>query len=148
MVDLTDDNASASDMSPNVPQTEVTQWLMEQLSTDDTAMKKFQVARSLTNVDVCLVDINSIERRLIASLFYSLGCHFTPKFSQEDDRRERDNVFRQVWSMLPNLQPFGTMKLNRTNGSSSLYNHCKDAFVRPFRNMKNKKRKSDSLENS
>lgn len=140
MVDLTFGDASTSSSNQDFPPNDVTRWLLEQLSSDATAMKKYEVARSLTNLEISLSDINSIERRLIASLFYSLGCHFIPKFCQEGDRSERDDVFRKVWTMMPNIHPLGTMKLSRPNGSVlSLFNHCKDAFLRPYRNVKNKK---------
>ena len=134
---------TASDIAP----IGAAQWIMEQLQTDQTTLRKLQAVQALQNLDV-LQEKDSVERKIVLSLFYSLGSHFASSFMQggDNDKDSRENIFQNVWTLMSNLQNFANLKVPRKDGMlGTLISRCKDSFFAPYRLKKfktNKKEKS------
>ena len=125
--DLPGDNRKEFDFPP---------WIMEQLQNDSTALKKLDAVQNFTNPDI-LQEKDSVERKIVLSLFYSLGSPFASHFLQSNDKNSRNSIFQQVWALFPNLRPYATMKIPRNDGSlATLISRCKDSFFCSYRGKK------------
>merc|ERR1712228_1018978 len=107
------------------------------MGTDQTTLKKLEAVQRLANPDV-LREKDSVERKIVFSLFYSLGSHFSSSFLEGgDDKHSRETIFQKVWLLLSNLQPYANLKVPRNDGTiGNLISRCKDSFFSPYRNKK------------
>ena len=147
---LVEDYASLTpvDLAPNHvvndgPASDVAAWVMGQLEADRTTMKKLEAVKSMTNPEV-LQETDSVERKIVVSLFYSLGSLFAGSFLQGGaDKHSREMIFQKVWQLFPNFRSHENLKIPRKDGSiGNFISRCKDSFTAPYRMKKFKEKNS------
>ena len=145
--DTVDERSNDSSAVANISMSDES-WVQD-LTNDDLIRKKLDVILQMKRFDV-LNDPTSIERKILFSMFYSLGNRFLTLMNLDDslhsllrDKRSRDQLFQKVWSMFPNMHPFHNLKIPKATDVSVQWNlitGCKDFFFKALRREYAKKR--------
>ena len=142
------DEISIEDRSPSydceTAENHIFPWIKNEIDKDSKIRNKVNAVLQIDDFDV-LKEKESIERKVVLSMFYSLGSSYLLLPPEERvDLRERDvrnDLFEKVWAYFPNLHPYACMKIprsteNANNHAMNLITISRDSFTNPFRREK------------